>query len=94
MAAPKFIFSKKGSQSLLVGMIGIFLALSIWTFGWLDVWEAKTWDWRASFLAKPGKATDDIRLILLDQNSLDWARKENGLNWPWPREIYGAIVDH
>jgi adenylate cyclase len=28
---------------------------------------------------------------LLDQDSLDWAQRENGLGWPWPREVYGAI---
>ncbi len=42
----------------------------------------------------PGEATDDIVLILLDQNSLDWASRENGLTWPWPRELYGAIADY
>lgn len=80
-------------QGLLVGLGGVLLALTLWSSGWLESWEAKTWDWRASVLAEPGAATDDIRLILLDQNSLDWALKENGLTWPWPREIYGAIVN-
>ncbi|PKN33781.1 MAG: adenylate/guanylate cyclase domain-containing protein [Deltaproteobacteria bacterium HGW-Deltaproteobacteria-19] len=37
-------------------------------------------------------ATPKIRLILLDQNSLDWAKDENGLSWPWPREVYSTIV--
>jgi adenylate cyclase len=45
-------------------------------------------------MAKPGKATDNIRLILLDQNSLDWAKNENGWNWPWPREVYSAILNY
>lgn len=83
----------KSLQGLLVGLAGLLLALMPWTLGWLDTWEARTWDWRASVLAQPGPATDDIRLILLDQNSLDWAYKENGLTWPWPRELYGAIIN-
>jgi adenylate cyclase len=29
---------------------------------------------------------------MLDQKSLDWGREENGLSWPWPREVYGAII--
>ena len=29
---------------------------------------------------------------MLDQNSLDWAKDENGLAWPWPREVYGTII--
>ncbi len=85
---------KKSIQGLVLGIIGATLALTLWAFGWLDVWENKTWDWRASAMAKPGKATDSIRLILLDQNSLDWAKNENGWTWPWPREIYSAIVNY
>ncbi len=85
---------KKSIQSLIIGITGATLALSLWGLGWLDTWENKTWDWRASVMAKPGKATDDIRLILLDQNSLDWAKNENGWTWPWPREVYSAIVNY
>ncbi len=59
----------------------------------IDTWEAKSWDWRVALMAKPGKATSNISLILLDQNSLDWGKEVNGLTWPWPREIYGAIIN-
>ena len=87
---------KKILQGVLVGLVGGTLAFTLWTFGLLETWEAKTWDWRVSLLAKPGKATDDIRVILLDQNSLDWARSSSraGWTWPWPREVYAAIVDY
>jgi adenylate cyclase len=88
------IFGKKSIQGLIVGITAATLALSLWGLGLLDTWEAKTWDWRASVMAKPGRATDDIRLVMLDQNSLDWAEEEMGLTWPWPREIYGAIVNY
>ncbi len=67
--------------------------VALWIPGWLDTWEGKAWDWRVNLLAKPGPATDKIRLILLDQNSLDWGKKENALGWPWPREIYSVILD-
>lgn len=92
MPVPR-IFGKKPVQGILVGLTGAFLAIALWATAALDPWEAKTWDWRAALLAAPGAATDRVALILLDQNSLDWARKENGLTWPWPREVYGAIVD-
>ena len=88
------IFGKKPVQGLIVGITAATLALLLWGLGLLDTWEAKTWDWRASLMAKPGEATDDIRLIMLDQNSLDWAEREMGLTWPWPREVYGAIVNY
>jgi adenylate cyclase len=85
---------KKTVQSLLVGFIAGSAAIICSLLGWLDTWEAKTWDWRVSVMARPGVATKDIGLILLDQNSLDWAKNENGLTWPWPREVYGAIVNY
>ena len=77
---------------LIAGMVGASLALLLFLPGWLDVWEVKTWDWRVNAMAKPAKTSDHIRLILLDQNSLDWAKEENGLAWPWPREVYNAII--
>jgi hypothetical protein len=64
---------------LIAGMVGASLALLLFLPGWLDVWEVKTWDWRVNAMAKPVKTSDPIRLILLDQNSLDWAKEENGL---------------
>jgi adenylate cyclase len=85
---------KRTAQSLLVGFIAAAIALICWLPGWLDTWEAKTWDWRVRLMARPGPATRDISLILLDQNSLDWAKTENGLTWPWPREVYAAIVNY
>ncbi len=85
--------SNKLIRGLLAGIVGVILTLILWASGLIDTWEAKSWDWRVGIMAKPGKATSKISLILLDQNSLDWGKDINGLTWPWPREIYGAIVN-
>lgn len=55
--------------------------------------ENVTWDWRARWTARRSHATDQIRVVLLDQASLDWARREMRLPWPWPREVYAPILD-
>lgn len=73
--------------------MGACVAFVLFFPGWLDHWEARTWDWRVNLLAQPSSATDTIRVILLDQNSLDWALHENSLSWPWPREVYGPIIE-
>jgi adenylate cyclase len=86
--------SNKLTRGLLTGIVGGILALIIWACGLIDTWEAKSWDWRVALMAKPGKATSNISLILLDQKSLDWAKEVNALSWPWPREVYGAIVNY
>jgi len=62
-------------QGLLAGMVGALTAFVLFFPGWLDHWEAKTWDWRVNMLARPSLQTPKIRLILLDQNSLDWGKK-------------------
>jgi adenylate cyclase len=84
---------KKIWRAVVAGIAGAALSLALWSSGVMDTWEAKSWDWRVGLMAQPGAATSDIVLILLDQNSLDWANAVNGLSWPWPREIYGAIVN-
>lgn len=85
---------RKLLRGAVIGLATALAVLAFWGAGLLETPEAKTWDWRAKHLAAPGTATGDIVLVLLDQNSLDWALEENGLTWPWPREIYAAIVDY
>lgn len=89
----KKIKENKLLQGMAAGLIGTAVALAFFLPGWLARWEAKTWDWRVNILAKPSEATDKIRVILLDQSSLDWGKDENALSWPWPREVYGAVID-
>ncbi len=78
---------------LLIGAGAAALALLLWFSGTLRGWEDATWTWRVRLLARPGPHTDQIRLILLDQASLDWGSEVNGWSWPWPREVYAPILD-
>jgi adenylate cyclase len=80
-------------RAVLVASAASLLSTLLWYAGALESWEARSWDIRVRALAEPGPATDQIRLILLDQPSLDWARRESGLGWPWPRELHGALID-
>ncbi len=59
----------------------------------VEQWEYTTWSWRQKMLAKPSPATDKIKIILLDQASLDWGASVNGLSWPWPREVYALMLN-
>lgn len=83
---------KRVLQALAIGLICAALALLLWQAGWLERWESRTWDLRASWFARPGPSTSQIRLIFLDQSSLDWG-KEKGWSWPWPRQVYGPVID-
>lgn len=83
---------KKIGRGALIGILGTLFVVPLWLSGVLDTFEAKTWDWRQQIMTRPGSATDRVVLILLDQNSLDWAKEENELSWPWPREVYTYVV--
>ena len=85
---------KRALQALAIGLVCAAVALILWHLDALDRWETRTWDWRASaFVPRPvAGATDRIRLIFLDQYSLDWG-KTRGWSWPWPRQVYGPVLD-
>jgi len=76
------------------GLAPAALAAALWLGGALQPWEAVTWDARARLLARPSAATDSIAVVLLDQASLDWGQETNGWSWPWPRQVYSALVDY
>jgi adenylate cyclase len=84
---------KKLLHGLLLGLGGALVALGLWFGGALQWLENSAWLARVRSLAKPSPATGQIKLILLDQPSLDWGKNTLGLSWPWPREIYGALLD-
>lgn len=80
------------SQGALFGLIAAVLALLLWLGGALTPLERLTWQWRLAWFADRAPSTP-IVLIALDQASLDWGQRENGLSWPWPREAYRPVID-
>ncbi len=86
--------NKKFAYGLLAGVVAAACAGALDRAGLAARWDNPMSDWRARLLAKPSPATDRVKLVLLDQYSLDWAGKEMGLSWPWPREVYGAVLDY
>jgi class 3 adenylate cyclase/CHASE2 domain-containing sensor protein len=58
--------------------------------------ENKSYDMRIRFSADTSnkRGSDEIIVILLTQPCLDWAQKERGWGWPWPRQAYAEIVDY
>ncbi len=74
-------------------MAAVFAAVFIvFASGILSSAEKKSYDSRMRFSSKRTEISDRISLVLLDQESLDWAKKERGWSWPWPREAYAEMV--
>ncbi|AGW12461.1 putative adenylate/guanylate cyclase with Chase sensor [Megalodesulfovibrio gigas DSM 1382 = ATCC 19364] len=86
------MLSSRWRRVILAALAGVALVALLQQQWFYHTWEDRTWDWRVRLLAAPGAATDQIRLVLLDQDSLAWAEAVYGVAWPWPREFYAAIV--
>ena len=78
-------------------VITIVLSLGLITAhlgGLFEFLEFKLYDLRVNLFAPLSRPSDDIILILLDQDSIDWAQRERGWSWPWPRAAYAEITDY
>ncbi|MDR2186343.1 MAG: adenylate/guanylate cyclase domain-containing protein [Treponema sp.] len=85
---------KKPFAALII-TLGVFLIIILANlFGVFTFLEYKTYDLWVNLLANTGRVSDDIIVVLLDQDSIDWANQKRGWNWPWPRKAYGEIVDY
>jgi adenylate cyclase len=87
----------KNPRKLMAGVaIGVTAALAAWVLGLvglLSTPEDITWDARQRFYAQPVDKALPIRVILLDEQSLEWGRAGMGLTWPWPYEVYAPILE-
>ena len=89
----KKMLSGERGAAVLIALAAALLALTCWRLDILARPEGVSWDWRMRHAARPLPSSDAIVIIALDQASLDWMQKEQGLGWPWPREAYAAVVD-
>ncbi|MDR0239902.1 MAG: CHASE2 domain-containing protein, partial [Deltaproteobacteria bacterium] len=85
--------SRERGAAVFIALAAALLAFVCWRLDFLVRPEGISWDWRMRQVARPLPSSDAIVIIALDQASLDWMQKEQGLGWPWPREVYSALVD-
>ena len=84
---------KRVLQGMGVGCGAAGLALILWFAGTLERFETSTWAWRVAWFAPRRTPCADVKLILIDQASLDWGATQRGWSWPWPREVYAPLLD-
>jgi adenylate cyclase len=80
-------------QGGALGLVAAGVMLGLWRAGGLDTLEFSTWGWRVKTFAPRTSPSAQVKVILLDQASLDWGKQENGWVWPWPRTVYTAALD-
>jgi adenylate cyclase len=81
-------------RGLSVGLGALAIALLLHGFKVVRPLEWKSWDARLRLLARPERAGQDLVIFLIDQYSLDFFEKQQGLPWPWPRQVYSAVIDY
>ncbi|MBM4059520.1 MAG: adenylate/guanylate cyclase domain-containing protein [Planctomycetes bacterium] len=78
----------------LCALSGFVLVLALLPLGAVERLELLLLDARyATGLGRvaPG---DDVVIAWIDQESLDYAEKEGGFSWPWPRDVYAPVLQH
>lgn len=83
---------RKVLLGLVMGAVFTVAAVLIERAGLFSGMEALSWNQRVNSMAEP--ADPPIKLILLDQASLDWGENINGLQWPWPRDVYTYLLNY
>lgn len=84
----------KQLRSILI-VAGVSLAVTLLHFsGLFSFLENKTFDSRTKFASSYSYPSQDICFITVDQESINWARREMGWGWPWPRAALGDIVKY
>jgi adenylate cyclase len=78
-------------RGLALGLGFGLLVLILHGAGLFRTLEWKSWDWRLRVLSDRELASPEMVILLVDQQSLDFY-EQDGLSWPWPRQLYAAAV--
>lgn len=84
----------KWIRGLIVGAAVFMFVLILSIAHVFDVWEWKTWDLRLRLFSNTSRASEDIVIFLIDQDSLDVYEEQQGISWPWPREMHSYTLQY
>lgn len=90
----KKLLKNKNIRFILTTAFVLVFVSVFYFLGFFNFVEYKIYDKLISSTAKSKGASEEIIVVLLDQSSIDWAKKEKGWNWPWPRKAYGDIAKY
>ena len=83
----------KRIQGGLVIWVGVSaLVVTLLFTGVFQSFEFASWDWRLRSVARASSRDARIKIITIDQASLEYVSKEMGLAWPWPRSVYAPVL--
>ena len=80
----------QGGLAIWMGVSALVVALLV--SGAFQSFEFASWDWRVRSVARSSSWDARIKIITIDQASLEYVSKEMGLAWPWPRSVYTPVL--
>jgi adenylate cyclase len=81
-------------RGAVIGSVVFVCVFVLYAFNVFQPLEWKSWDLRLRQFSNPNHASEDIVLFLIDQQSLDVYEQEQGFSWPWPRQMYSALIQY
>ena len=84
---------KLWTRAIIIALSSILITLIFHFSKAFNTFENKSYDLRMTNAAKYKQPCEEICLIIVDQESIDWAKEKYNWSWPWPREAYGRMVD-
>jgi len=79
-----------GAVLILVVML-LMAALDF--FGFLNPYRLRTLDLLFRRVPLP-RASSQVVVATVDQPDLDYLHKQGGVKWPWPRQLYGPLIEY
>ena len=79
--------------SAIIWILFLAIAISGIKFHILQDIESKTWDWRIRLIAKTTVPDPKIKIIMIDQDSIDRFAQQEKIYWPWPRSVYVPVLN-
>jgi adenylate cyclase len=69
------------------------IAFAIRGTHWITELENRSWDWRLQSVAASSKGySSPVKIIVIDQASLDHFAQVESIFWPWPRALYEPVI--
>lgn len=88
--------SSRKKKLIAFGVISLVLAVLLSLLeasSLLSRIENILWTFRLQYIANPQEADQKIKIIIIDQASLDHFAREEKLTWPWPRPLYVPVLE-
>lgn len=92
IAAETKTSSKKLQGALLLILAASLALITSTDSGFFDAWENRTWDLRQRLTADSDQADPQIKIILVDQRSIDQIYDHYGYSWPFPRAQFAELL--